>query len=488
MNQSVIRRALLCSLLLISSIAAEDRVAVPSADVQEKAAEIINEVFADDVRQAKTADQKSALVEKLLEQASRSASDHPGQFVLLKKALEVAPDAKWAMLVIDSMAKRFQINGPKAKATTLWKMSKAAKLADEHAAVAEASVQLIATFIQRDDYDAATKLASIAFDAAKKSKNKELTLRVRSVSDRTAAWHEQFKSVEKSLAVMATNPADPAANATVGAYRCFVKGEWDNGLPMLALGNNEELKRLATLELQMPEAAIEAVEIADGWFALSETATGVRQLGLMDRAALWYRGALNSKATLTNLIKIKVERRLESIAEKQSDAPKDTLPDDPKRKTWRDGFNLAAAQVGKESVRITSPAGSDGLNSAIVSKKAYQGPLDITLVARTNSTNIRLRAFSNGVVIWNWEVKPNELRVRVPGSSKVYAARVTPLQPGQWYKLRWMVSQKKMAVLINDKVVFTRQGLFALPSSPVYIFSALGSTIEVKSVEIKPLK
>ena len=36
----------------------------------------------------------------------------------------------------------------------------------------------------------------------------------------------------------------PPANLTVGKYYCFQKGDWEKGLPMLALGQDETLKAL----------------------------------------------------------------------------------------------------------------------------------------------------------------------------------------------------------------------------------------------------
>jgi len=36
----------------------------------------------------------------------------------------------------------------------------------------------------------------------------------------------------------------------VGSYRCFMRNQWNKGIPMLALGNNPALKDLAVKELK----------------------------------------------------------------------------------------------------------------------------------------------------------------------------------------------------------------------------------------------
>ena len=56
------------------------------------------------------------------------------------------------------------------------------------------------------------------------------------------------EEVRVALATLKTNPTDPEANLVVGKYHCFVKDEWEKGLPMLLKGNDAALKELATAE------------------------------------------------------------------------------------------------------------------------------------------------------------------------------------------------------------------------------------------------
>lgn len=52
-----------------------------------------------------------------------------------------------------------------------------------------------------------------------------------------------------SLAALEAKPTDPVANVAVGKFYCLLKGQWSQGIPMLALGNDPTLSELAKAEL-----------------------------------------------------------------------------------------------------------------------------------------------------------------------------------------------------------------------------------------------
>jgi formylglycine-generating enzyme required for sulfatase activity len=109
---------------------------------------------------------------------------------------------------------------------------------------------------------------------------------------------------------LASKPNDPAANLAVGQFDCFVKAEWDRGLPLLALGSDAELRALAEKELAGVSDAGAQVELGDGWWALSETEAGLARDHLREHAAKWYERA---QPSLEGLAKAKVEKRLKEV-------------------------------------------------------------------------------------------------------------------------------------------------------------------------------
>ena len=49
-------------------------------------------------------------------------------------------------------------------------------------------------------------------------------------------------------------PDDPKANEAVGRYNCFLKGDWQEGLPQLAAGADGQLKQLAETGIERTTA------------------------------------------------------------------------------------------------------------------------------------------------------------------------------------------------------------------------------------------
>ena len=59
---------------------------------------------------------------------------------------------------------------------------------------------------------------------------------------------ESVKVIE-ARNLLKSNPDDAGANAAVGRYVCFFKGDWAAGLPLLAKGPSGPLTDLARLEI-----------------------------------------------------------------------------------------------------------------------------------------------------------------------------------------------------------------------------------------------
>ena len=63
----------------------------------------------------------------------------------------------------------------------------------------------------------------------------------------------------------------------MGRHLCFTKGDWANGLPMLALGSDVALKALAAADLQGAATSEGQVKLGDAWWKVAK-----------QRAIYWY--------------------------------------------------------------------------------------------------------------------------------------------------------------------------------------------------------
>jgi len=119
------------------------------------------------------------------------------------------------------------------------------------------------------------------------------------------------KRTEKFRKVLEKNPDDTDACLQVGRHLCFVRGQWNEGLPLLAEGKDVNLKQLAEYDLgrqEIPsdpkspltgatftfgEDAAPDVVRGDNWWAEAvKWKSSIECRNIINRAAYWYRKAI----------------------------------------------------------------------------------------------------------------------------------------------------------------------------------------------------
>jgi len=245
----------------------------------------------------------------LLQKANES-TDAANRYVLLKVARDVAVqagDAELAFKAIDSVAARYDVDAYMLKGSALSEAAKSASSKEQRTAVARHSLDLIDEAVEKDDFRAAEYLGELAVDAGREAKDYAFVKKIVARNNEVEEIAKACSEIEDAVKRLKENPVDPGANLAVGKYHCFFKGDWNRGLPMLALGNDEQLKKLAVKELEEVPDADQQLLLGDGWWDLAEEQEGVPKQQLQGRAAYWYRKAA---PRLTGLVKGKVEKRL----------------------------------------------------------------------------------------------------------------------------------------------------------------------------------
>jgi hypothetical protein len=117
------------------------------------------------------------------------------------------------------------------------------------------------------------------------------------------------KRVEKFRKVLDKNPDDADAATQVGKHLCFIRGEWEDGLQLLAKGKEKALQDMAQFELGAVDGKNEALltgatfdfgeQVApdlvrgDALWDLSKRYQGLEFRNIMNRAIYHYRLALS---------------------------------------------------------------------------------------------------------------------------------------------------------------------------------------------------
>lgn len=292
---------------------AQEKTPVPDDAAQAKARELVREVYGKEYEAAKTPSERLALARRLLDAAAGVKGDPANHFVLLRTAKDVAVlagDAETALEAVGQLVQTFEVDSIQMKVDCLGAVAKAAKSSSQHAALAEQASSLIDAAVAAEDFEAAGKLGGIARDSARRARNytlvKEIVARLKVIDEAKAGYAEY----EKAVARLEESPTDPDANLSAGRYLCLVKGDWEKGIPMLALGSDEALKAVARKDLKGASSAAEQVTLGDGWWELAQTREDGQKEMLL-RAGSWYDEA--KAGSLSGLALTKVQKRLEEI-------------------------------------------------------------------------------------------------------------------------------------------------------------------------------
>lgn len=291
---------------------------VPPEAAQAEAMKIIKEVYAAEYAKANTQAAKQALGKTLLQKARDTQDDLPGKFILLKLSRDISTqglDGLTAFQAVDTMAKTFEIDPVEMKATVLKYGAAHAKVKQHHMPLMASALSLVDTAIAEDNYSVAKQLCDFAASEASLANEPETrSLAVKRGAEVEGVFAVLYEKAQSATAMLRAEPANPEANAAMGKYLCFVKGDWDNGILMLALGNDPSLKALAEKELD--ELAPKRPEyLGNGWWECSEKEAGTIQKRTRARAAYWYREALPG---LSGLAKDVIQKRLDSLEERQA--------------------------------------------------------------------------------------------------------------------------------------------------------------------------
>jgi len=288
---------------------------IPDETEQAEARALVKDVFGEEYKKAEGSPEKLGEFAGVLIAQAAEAKQPPAVYVLLRIALEVsvqAGDAARAMQAVDRMEVTFEVDGAALRVAALDSMAKRAR-GDENRVLAAQIVPLLDDLVLAGRAREAQRLGGLAVSAARRTRDadfvKRIVDRVKEADDLADLY---VNEVKPALTVLAEQPDDPAANRTVGQFRCLVQRDWGAGLPMLARGDDPALKAVAAKELEEPTSPEAQAALGDAWWDLAETKTGRQRDSCLLRAGHWYERAGPQLSSM--LEKLKVRKRMEEVA------------------------------------------------------------------------------------------------------------------------------------------------------------------------------
>jgi hypothetical protein len=288
-----------------------EKAALPDAESREKATALMQEIYKDKLDAATSAAAQKQLARALMSKALEMTNDPPSCYVLLSKAGSLAFKARdydLALEVIDALDNRFDLDALslRIKVMTAEDANAETPSADRCAL----AIHLMAEAAAKGRPDVAVHMGELAQKAADESQKSALVKFVGDYKSRLEKSLRDKKTETDLLARLKTSPADPEANLALGKLYCFQRGNWDKGMPLLALSSDSALKQLAEKELARPFDSAGMLGVGDGWWELAQKNAPQEKSPLLGRAAYWYRLA---QPKLAGLLQVKVEKRLAEI-------------------------------------------------------------------------------------------------------------------------------------------------------------------------------
>ena len=142
-----------------------------------------------------------------------------------------------------------------------------------------------------------------------------------------------------------------------------------------------------------------------------------------------------------------------------------------------------------DCVELTFPHGKE-MRPHVKTKKLFSPPFAVKVRAKTDSTNVRLYYGDNGIgiLIFNWEVRQNELRVHDPETGRITSVPMKgEVTPNEWHNFVWEIAEKRMRILVDGEERFRKDGNYSEINAPLGIGPSHGSLISVMSFVVEPL-
>jgi hypothetical protein len=131
-----------------------------------------------------------------------------------------------------------------------------------------------------------------------------------------------------------------------------------------------------------------------------------------------------------------------------------------------------------------SPVKLEGTES-ITTRATFKPPVQITIVAKTDSTNLRI-GYAANQVIFNWEVDPQQLRIDGGPANWQHKAGAGKIPTNKYVTIKWVVTDSKQSIYVDDQLRFEHSGDYSKIDNPVSILSNK-SKVTARTIRVKLL-
>jgi hypothetical protein len=290
---------------------------VPDPPAQVKALERIHEAFKSNYDRARLPAERAELAQTLLTQGDQTKDDSAARYVLYVEAAVAAADGGDSRVfrqAIDAVGQHYEVTWAEAALGILDQVQKRPRPPICNQAIALAAISLADRALSHDEFDSATAILDAAIALASKARDATTRRAAAAAKKNVQERGQLFAGFQEAGRILAKTPDDAEANLIQGRYYCLVKDDWHRGSGLLAKGSDARLRELADAESRAPTSPEAMLALADGWYDARNVAAAAFRDQYRDRAAHWYRRAVDG---LSGLTKTRVQKRLLDIKARQ---------------------------------------------------------------------------------------------------------------------------------------------------------------------------
>ncbi|SMP75384.1 hypothetical protein SAMN06265222_11928 [Neorhodopirellula lusitana] len=309
-------------LLFTTSTWGQDaRVDVPAEKDQARVGKLVQDIYRDEYRAAKTTLQQSEIAQKVLAAGIETVDDAAGRYVMLRLAKDIAVragDAETAVNSVDALAASFHVDEFQLRAQTL--IAVTGRLSSSnYGATKDELLELADAAIAIDDYDAAQQLIAAASGDAKRARDWDTSTQADKRARQIVAMKAEFNAIADELQQFQEDVTklQPAEALAVGKFYAFLKNEWSIALDLMVAGDdktiaaaaNAERKLLKQVSLRKPneDLSISFLNVADLWWDAAKSLGDADHQAATLHAGYYYQRALPG---IKGLKKAKADARI----------------------------------------------------------------------------------------------------------------------------------------------------------------------------------
>lgn len=285
---------------------------VPGADVLAKEERQVRETFRADYAKTAPAD-RAALAGKLLEAADRNPASSAPRYVMLREARDLASSAgavEPALQAVSRLTQTFALDPLASRLDTMLKLSRSASAPEARQSLAQAALATFDEAQRSGKYEFIGRLAAVCDAAGQGLGPTALGVQLRRKAETARLLKVEFDKAKAAAARLRRAPTDGDRAAAAGLFLCLAHGDWQTGLPMVALSTNPSLKSAAAGETSKPSDPAGQLPLADAWVEASKLQTGYLRTLCEQRAAYWYRAML---PTAGEDARLELEQKIEAL-------------------------------------------------------------------------------------------------------------------------------------------------------------------------------